>query len=35
MKLLLLEQLKVGLNGFVKAAKKSKMKHDLADQLPK
>ena len=34
MKLFLLEQLRDGLNDFVKAPKKSTMKHELADQLP-
>jgi len=34
-KLLLMQQLKDELNGFVKAGKKLKMKHDLADLLPK
>ncbi len=35
MKLLLKQQLKDGLNGFVKAGKNLKMKHNLADLLPK
>jgi hypothetical protein len=34
-KLLRSEQLKDGINGFVKAGKNSKMNHDLAGLLPK